>query len=381
MVITVVCDVLGKENNGVTIAAMNLIRYLKERGHEVRVLCPDQERKDEPGYFIVPVRSFGPLNPVFKANGVQLAAVDQATLEAAMDHVDVVHVMLPFILGQAAAKYANEHGIPVTAGFHMLAENVTCHIGLENFKPANSLVYKWIPRFYKRCFAIHYPTEYLKNVYEAKNGPTNAYVISNGVAEIFRPMEAKKPEEYADKFVILYTGRFSKEKTHKILIDGVNESRYRDRIQLVFAGAGPREKGIEKRARKLPNPPACEFFSREELLRTINYADLYVHAAEIEAEGISCLEALSCGLVAVISDSPRSATKEYAIDEKNLFRYDDPKDLAEKIDWWIEHPEEKKKRSEEYVAYASGRFRQEVCMSAMEGMLLDAVNHRVKASE
>lgn len=44
MKITIVCDVLGKENNGTTIAAMNLIRYLREHGHEVRVLCCDQDR-------------------------------------------------------------------------------------------------------------------------------------------------------------------------------------------------------------------------------------------------------------------------------------------------------------------------------------------------
>ena len=47
MKITIVCDVLGKENNGTTIAAMNLIRYLREHGHEVRVLCCDQDRIDK----------------------------------------------------------------------------------------------------------------------------------------------------------------------------------------------------------------------------------------------------------------------------------------------------------------------------------------------
>ena len=31
MIVTVVCDVLGKENNGTTIAAMNLIRFLKKK--------------------------------------------------------------------------------------------------------------------------------------------------------------------------------------------------------------------------------------------------------------------------------------------------------------------------------------------------------------
>ena len=30
MIITIVCDVLGEENNGTTVAAMNLIRHLKD---------------------------------------------------------------------------------------------------------------------------------------------------------------------------------------------------------------------------------------------------------------------------------------------------------------------------------------------------------------
>ena len=34
MIITVACDVLGEENNGTTIAAMNLINYLRRSKHE-----------------------------------------------------------------------------------------------------------------------------------------------------------------------------------------------------------------------------------------------------------------------------------------------------------------------------------------------------------
>lgn len=44
--ITIVCDVLGEENNGTTIAAMNLIRSLKAKGHNVTVVCPDESRRD-----------------------------------------------------------------------------------------------------------------------------------------------------------------------------------------------------------------------------------------------------------------------------------------------------------------------------------------------
>ena len=42
MKIAVVCDVLGEQNNGTTVAAMNLIRFLRSRGHEGRGVCPDE---------------------------------------------------------------------------------------------------------------------------------------------------------------------------------------------------------------------------------------------------------------------------------------------------------------------------------------------------
>lgn len=109
------------------------------------------------------------------------------------------------------------------------------------------------------------------------------------------------------------------------------------------------------------------------MTKVLNYADLYVHPAEIEAEGIACLEAISCGLVPVISDSPRCATRAYAFDEHNLFRYRSALDLTEKTDWWIEHPEEKKIRSREYASYAKDRFNQKMCMDKMEEMLLQTI--------
>lgn len=107
---------MGEENNGTTIAAMNLIRYLKKAGHEVRVLCPDKTKKDLEGYFVVPTRSFGVFNGYVERNGVSLAKADDKTVLAAVEGADVVHVMLPFTLGKKAIKVAKEKGIPVTTG-------------------------------------------------------------------------------------------------------------------------------------------------------------------------------------------------------------------------------------------------------------------------
>ena len=36
-----------------TLAAMNLIGFLRERVNQVTMLCPDQEKSDLPGYAVV----------------------------------------------------------------------------------------------------------------------------------------------------------------------------------------------------------------------------------------------------------------------------------------------------------------------------------------
>ena len=54
MILTVICDVLGRENNGTTIAAMNLVRSMREHGHTVRVVCADEFRRGEKDFYVVP---------------------------------------------------------------------------------------------------------------------------------------------------------------------------------------------------------------------------------------------------------------------------------------------------------------------------------------
>lgn len=104
MNITIVCDVLGKENNGTTIAAMNLIRSLRAKGHQVKVVCPDRDRETQDGFYVIPTYNLGFLNNYVAKNGVALAKPDRQVIENAIDGADVVHIMIPFAAGQAAIK-------------------------------------------------------------------------------------------------------------------------------------------------------------------------------------------------------------------------------------------------------------------------------------
>lgn len=373
MIITIVCDVLGPENNGTTIAAMNLIRSMKSRGHEVRVVCADEDKRGLPGYYIVPTLSLGPINGYVARNGVSLAKADKHILAEAIRGADVVHAMLPYSLGAGAAKTAKKLGVPLTAGCHALAENFTTHLFMMGCGLANLITYKlFYRRLYKHCLCVHYPSSMICDIFENATKPLAHRIISNGVGRSFRPITAARPDMFTGQFVILFTGRFSKEKSHKVLIDGVSRSKYRNGIRLVFAGAGPLEHKLKVyAATRVPVPPVFGFFKREELLRVIANADLYVHPARFEAEGIACLEAMACGKVILSSDSPKSATRSFALSPHNLFRFNDPDSLAQKIDYWIEHMQEKEKWAHAYAQYAR-RFDFEKCMDEMEEMFYDA---------
>lgn len=373
MTITVVCDILGEENNGTTVVTMNLIRHLRAEGHTVRVLCADQSKKRQENYYVAPMKNFGPFNHLVRKVGVTLAKTDKSVIAAALEGADHVHIMLPLGLGLASAKMAHEMGLPLTAGFHMQAENLTGHLGLKKVRPLNTFIYHYIYKhLYRYCNGIHYPTQFIRNVFEERIGKvTPGYVISNGVHSYIGKRDVEKPKEFQDKIVILSTGRYSSEKSQDTLISAVALSKYRDRIQLILAGQGLKERKYRRLARRLPVAPIFQIFGREEISDVLNYCDLYVHPAVDELEGIACLEAIACGKMTIVSDSENSATKEFAIDERCIFKHRDAKDLARVMDFWIGHPEKRKEYEAKYLA-SSAAVREEECMRRMDRMIAEA---------
>ena len=380
MVVCIVCDVLGEKNNGTTLAATNLIDYLKSQGHEVRVVCCDKDKSNLDDYYVTPTLNLGKFcNKIVEKNGVTLAKADEEILKAAIEGSDVVHLLIPFALSRKAIKIARELDKPITASFHCQAENVTAHVFLMNVGLANSLVYKnFYKHVYKYCDIIHYPTSFIRDVFEKETHKTNSVVISNGVNErFFENIEGKR---LSDKFTIICTGRYSKEKSQHLLIKAVGASRYKDSIKLVFAGAGPYEKQLKKLADKLGVDADFKFFSRDDLLVALHGADLYVHTAAIEIEAIACLEAIVSGLIPVINDSPRSATKAFALDENNLFVANSVTDLTKKVEFWYENPELIKEYKARYKSII-GNFNQQECMKKMEEMLLSAIEKKKSENE
>ncbi len=377
MKILLVSDQYYAANNGMTISARRFAGVLRQHGHEVRIMSygtPDMVEDQDTAYLLdkyyVPI-----FNRLVTAQGMVFAKRTRKVVEAAVDWADLIHILSPFFLSHRTIRIAQKKHKPFTAAFHVQPQNITSSVYLGKVNWINDLLYHFFHRYiYRYCTHIHCPSQFIANQLVRTGYTEQLHVISNGIDPDFHYFKRHKPKELRDKFVILQTGRLSIEKRPDVLIRAVAMSRHADQIQLILAGKGPRKKKLQKLADKLlENSVIIQFFNKPELIQLLGYCDLYVHAADVEIEAMSCMEAFASGLVPVIANSCNSATPQFALDERSLFEADNSKDLAEKIDWWIEHPVEREQMELRYAELGK-KYALEDCVRQAEAMFEQAVN-------
>lgn len=340
MVFTIVMEQYGNLNNGTTATAMRLGKGLMELGHEVRVItCSDYQGNEGEKVYKLNTYHFPVFNSLIEKQGMLIAEVDEDVIKKAVEGSDLVHIILGLNLGRAVKKICRELNVPFTSAFHCQAENVSYSVGLGKVKFVNNIIYKYFRSFYEKDVWVHCPSKMIENELIKHKYECKTRVISNGITSFYHMERKVKPIEFKDKIVIVSSGRFSREKRQDLMIDAVTKSKYHKSIVLILCGKGPRYESLKKRSKKLENPVLFKFCSQEELLNIYNYADFYFHASDAEIEGLACMEAMACGLIPLISDSPKSATSQFALDDNCLFKQGSSSSLAKQLDYFIEHPE------------------------------------------
>ena len=368
MKILFVIDTLYTPGNGTSISAQRFIGALRKRGHEVRALCGDTPKTEEDklitdGDFCCGIMNF--FKNLCAKFDFFYGKADPKVIKEACDWADVVHVTTPLFMGNATIQYCVEHGIHVTGAFHIQPENITGPLCFGWCKPVNDMIYSIFRRVaYNHLSHVHTPSNFIANMLHTHGYTSKMHVISNGIHDDFLHID---PSRFADKlerrpngdkngiFRIMMIGRLSQEKRQDVILNAMKYSKYADRIQLVFAGRGPLYNRYMRQIRslKLKLQPEFVYLQRQQLIDALLDCDLYIHASDMEIEAISCIEAFATGLVPVIADSSLSATPQFALDERSLFKAGDPKDLARAIDYWIEHPTERHEMEKQYVAAAN----------------------------
>ena len=253
-------------------------------------------------------------------------------------------------------------------------------IGLIN----NVMFYVFRKYIYDYVHYVHCPSQMTADELKRHHYKRNeCRVISNGVIPFFKRMEVERPKVYHGKYLICMSGRLADEKRQDLIIKAVAKSKYNDQIQIILCGQGPNKKKYLRLAkkRKLANPLQIKFCTAEELRDILSYVNLYVHASDFEIEGISAIEAITCGAVPLISNHRLCATKDFSLDDEHcLFKHGSVKDLTKKIDWFIEHPDERKALREAYLK-DSVKYSLSYQVDELEKMFIDAYNEKKEGKD
>lgn len=334
--IAMVIDAWDEANNGAVVSTRRFVDLLRERGHTVEVLATGAPM---PGK--VPFKSWVIPTPgnIMEKMRLPFAYPDRAILEPALLRQDIIHNQFPFWLGMRAIKLARKAGIPVVSTFHVQAEHLLHNVGLRSPTLVDWTYQFFLGTTYNRSDAVVCPSAFAERELRAYGLTVPTAVISNGVPPEYRPLPRGECERFEGRFTVLTVGRLAREKRHDLLIEAIRMSRHEKEIQLVALGDGPLKDRLVEQGKVLTHPPIFRWLKPHELIRYYGGADLCVHAADVEVECMSVLEAMACGLPCVIADSPLSATPQFAISDEFLFPAGSREALTARIDRWIEDPE------------------------------------------
>lgn len=373
---------LYTRGNGLSASARRTITLLRERGHDVRVLSSGTAEQAQAcnfttPEFTLPAMRFPLADAIISAQGYAFAKPKRKVIKQAVAWADVVHLEEPFGLQARTAHAAKHAGKPVLATYHIHPENITATIHLDGLWPLNALLLtSWRRRIYALAQVVQCPSDSVRQRLQRWGMGDKLVTISNGVglapskpaagtkteycAPGGRQVETKQTPGGAQPegeqiYRLLVVGRFSREKDQATVLKAMRHSRYASQIQLVFAGRGPTEKSLRRAASRLvrdgvlKHAPSFNFFDAVGLDTQAEQADLYIHAAFIEVEGLSCLEVLRHGVVPVIAHSPLTATSQFALDAHSRFKARDPKALARAIDYWLSDNDRRQTEAQKYL--------------------------------
>ena len=213
----------------------------------------------------------------------------------------------------------------------------------------------WRDLVFNYCTDIQCPTANVVKRLEKFGFKSRLHLISNGIIPdaVVRENVPKDPSE---PFLVVCIGRLAVEKDQPTLLEAMKYSKYARQIQLYFAGRGPEADSIKQQAHKLYEDgvlqydPIFKFHDRDGLRHLAAQADLYIHCATVEVEGLSALEALQQAVVPIIAEGELTATSQFARDDRSIFPTKDPKALADCIDYWLDHPAEREEMGWRYAA-------------------------------
>ncbi|MBM3229140.1 glycosyltransferase family 4 protein [Candidatus Parvarchaeota archaeon] len=240
-------------------------------------------------------------------------------------------------MGLAALHTKGELGLPSVATFHTLVTDATHYISSSRHVRSitERAIWAYLKWFFPSFDVATCPSRFAQSRL-ASHG-IKATVVPNGVdTDFFIPLKRKNPAAAGlrGKKVALYVGRVVREKNLELLIGAAKIlSRESKDAAILICGKGPALHYYMGQVQRLGLSGVVKFMGyvpRNRIVGLYNSADCFVQPSKFETQGLSVLEALSCGIPACVLEG--FATSEAVVDRENGFLFEDrPQSAAQAI--------------------------------------------------
>ncbi len=300
------------ETNGISSYYRTLLDWCRGRSEvHATIICPWHplaESAERPCEVVAVKGSIQFRNPFYR--DLVMGYFSMANLRRIVERLPgrkVVHLATAGAMGVSGGKVARRLGLPLVACYHTDLQ----HYGRVYGQSLGGAVGRWfVERIaltfehlaYARCDAMYVPSATsLSTVKNSYRGPIR--VIPNPVDENrLRPAatrEGRFRDRYrrGDRVLAVVVGRVAREKNLDLVCELLAHD---ERIDLVFVGDGPYAAELRRRW----GVRVTGFLRGAELLEAYQQADLLVQLSVSETFGLSLVEALACGLPAIVLRSP-----------------------------------------------------------------------------
>lgn len=323
--------------NGVVNSIDVLIRHLRQRGHEVRVITLSPSVHS---YKIADVIYIGSMNAnkIYPQARVRTRLAREFIQETIDWRPDVVHSQCEFSTFMIAHKVASAVGAPLVHTYHTVYEDYY-HYFLPNHTAAKYAVATFSKYIAAKTDCIIAPTEKIRDLLISYNVKTPISVIPSGIDLSMYAKDYDEQEILALKRelnipesnkVIINVGRIAKEKNIDEIVCNVF-SLDRDDITLLLVGDGPYRKNIEEEAQgKKINVVFAGMIPHEKIGIYYHLGDVFVSASTSETQGLTYDEALASGLPALCRRDP--CIKDVIIDGYNGWQFETGSEFVSLLD-------------------------------------------------
>ncbi len=336
-------------HDGVTRVLYRLIDALQETGIEsifFSPIIPPPLQQQVPMYEVPSVRF-----PLYKDYRFAFPGHKHFESRLANFDPDVIHINSPCPLGHAAVRYARREGIPVVATYHT---HFPSYAKYYKITALEAFSWNFLKNLYNECDRVYVPSEPIRKDLRAHGFETTEFLPHGVDTGIFNP--AYRSEEWrtlhgcGGKTVLLFAGRLVWEKDLRTLAEAyrIITARRSDAL-FVLAGDGPVR---DELAAMMPGALFLGQIGGSELSAAYASSDVFVFPSTTETFGNVTLEAMASGIPPVCAKEGGAYGFVKSGATGLLAEPRDGVDLAAKISFMLDHPEERKKMGNAALAFA-----------------------------